>query len=75
MSSLSSETNEFHNAFLVFEVDCSKSARNEQPSRGTLNSGLASGNSGLQVNLEIAQAVSQRRSRPPNRLFSQLKVR
>ena len=46
-------------------VDGSKFARNEEPSsRGALNSGLASGDSGLQLNLEIAQAVSQRRSSP-----------
>jgi hypothetical protein len=47
---------------LSFGVDCSKSARNEEPSsQGAFNSGLASGDSGLQLNLEIAQAVSQRR--------------
>ena len=40
---------------LSFGVDCSKSARNEEPSsRGALNSVLASGDSRLQVNLEIA---------------------
>ncbi len=40
---------------LSFGVDCSKSARNEEPSsRGAFNSGLASGDSGLQLNLEIA---------------------
>jgi hypothetical protein len=55
------------NRFL-FEVHCSKSARNEEPSsRGAFNNGLASADSGLQLNLEIAQAVSQRRSSP---LFS-----
>ena len=64
-----SETNEFHKR-LSFEVDCSKSARNEEPSsRGALNSGLTSGDSGLQLNLEIAQAVSQRRLSPLNRFF------
>jgi hypothetical protein len=31
MSALCSETNEFHKR-LLFEVDCSKSARNEEPS-------------------------------------------
>src|SRR6476660_1718155 len=47
---------------LSFGVDCSKSARNEEPSsRAAFNSGLALGNWGLQLNLEIAQAVSQRR--------------
>ena len=50
----------FINRFCL--VDCSKSARNEEPSsRVAFNSGLASGDPGLQVNLEIAQAVSQRR--------------
>src|SRR6266567_2349702 len=40
---------------LSFGVDCSKSARNEEPSsRGALNSGLALVDSGLQLNLEIA---------------------
>src|SRR6478736_4505429 len=38
-----------------------------QSSRGAFHSRLASGDSGLQLNLEIAQAVSQRRSRPLNR--------
>ncbi|HEY2169929.1 MAG TPA: hypothetical protein VGJ30_09920, partial [Candidatus Angelobacter sp.] len=33
----------------------------EPSSQGAFNSGLASGDSGLQLNLEIAQAVSQRR--------------
>ena len=55
MSALCSETNEFHKRLLLFGVDYSKSARNEEPSsRGTLNSGLASVDSGLQLNLEIA---------------------
>ena len=40
---------------LSFGVDRSKSARNEEPSsQGAFNSGLASGDSGLQLNLEIA---------------------
>ena len=61
-STLCSELYEFHKPSLSFGVDCSKSARNEEPSsQGAFNSGLASGDSGLQLNLEIAQAVSQRR--------------
>jgi hypothetical protein len=40
---------------LLFGVDCSKSARNEESSsRGALNSRLALADSGLQLNLEIA---------------------
>jgi len=59
---LCSERYEFHKPVFFIWVDCSKSARNEEPSsRGAFNSGLASGDSGLQLNLEIAQAVSQRR--------------
>ena len=61
VSALCSERYEFHKP-VFFGVDRSKSARNEEPSsRGAFNSGLASGDSGLQLNLEIAQAVSQRR--------------
>ena len=56
------ERYEFHKPVSFIWVDCSKSARNEEPSsRGAFNSGLASDDSGLQLNLEIAQAVSQRR--------------
>ena len=62
VSTLCSERYEFHKPVFFIWVDCSKSARNEEPSsRGAFNSGLASGDSGLQLNLEIAQAVSQRR--------------
>ena len=47
-------------------VDCSKSARNEEPSsRGALNSGLAPGDSGLQVNLEIALSGASAKVKPP----------
>jgi len=61
VSTLCCEHYEFHKPVL-FLVDCSKSARNEEPSsRVAFNNGLASGDSGLQLNLEIAQAVSQRR--------------
>ena len=63
------ETNGFHKCFL-FGVDCSKSARNEEPSsRGALNSRLASGDSGLQLNLEIALSGASAKVKPPNRLF------
>ena len=62
VSVLCSERYEFHKPVSLIWVDCSKSARNEEPSsQGVFNSGLASGDSGLQLNLEIAQAVSQRR--------------
>ena len=44
----------FINVFL-FEVDCSKSARNEESSsRGAFNSGLTAADSGLRLNPEIA---------------------
>src|SRR5882724_9048901 len=59
----------FINAFL-FEVDCSKSARNQEPSsRGALSSGLTSADSGLQLNLEIALSGASAKVKPPNRLF------
>jgi hypothetical protein len=55
---------------LSFEVDCSRSARNEEPSsRGALNSGLASGDSGLQLNLEIALSGASAKVKPLARLF------
>ena len=52
---------------LSFGVDCSKSARNEEPSRAAFNSGLASGDSGLQVNLEIALSGVSAKVKPFNR--------
>ena len=59
----------FINVFL-FEVDCSKSARNEESSsRGALNSGLTSADSGLQLDLEIALGGASAKVKPPNRLF------
>ncbi len=59
----------FINVFL-FEVDCSKSARNEESSsRGALNSGLTSADSGLQLNLEIALSGVSAKVKPPNRAF------
>ena len=55
---------------LSFEVDCSKSARNEESSsRGTSNSRLALVDSGLQLNLEIALGGASAKVKPPNRLF------
>jgi hypothetical protein len=55
VSTLCSERYEFHKPVFFIWVDCSKSARNEEPSsRAAFNSGLASGDSGLQLNLEIA---------------------
>jgi hypothetical protein len=51
-------------------VDCSKSARNEESSsRGAFKSGLASVDSGLQVNLEIALSGASAKVKPPNRAF------
>jgi hypothetical protein len=59
----------FINVFL-FGVDRSKSARNkESSSRGALNSRLASVDSGLQLNLEIALSGASAKVKPPNRLF------
>ena len=59
----------FINVFL-FEVDCSKSARNEESSsRGALNNGLTSADSGLQLDLEIALGGASAKVKPPNRLF------
>src|SRR2546429_9963828 len=55
---------------LSFEVDCSKSARNEESSsRGTSNSRLALVDSGLQLNLEIGLGGASAKVKPPNRLF------
>jgi hypothetical protein len=63
------EINEFHKR-LLFKVDCSKSARNEESSsRGALNSGLTSADSGLQLDLEIALGGASAKVKPPNRLF------
>src|SRR6478609_10830824 len=60
-STLCSERYAFHKPPFIW-VDCSKSARNEEPSSyGRFQQRPASGDSGLQLNLEIAQAVSQRR--------------
>jgi len=59
----------FINGFL-FGVDCSKSARNEESSsRGALNSRLVSGDSGLQLNLEIALSGASAKVKPLNRFF------
>jgi hypothetical protein len=60
-SAFRSETNEFHKRLSVFEVDCSKSARNEEHLPKLLAAASLQLPSRLQVNLEIAQAVSQRR--------------
>ena len=58
----------FMNAF-SFEVDCSKSGRNEESSsRGTSNSRLALVDSGLQLNLEIALRGASAKVKPSNRL-------
>jgi hypothetical protein len=50
----------------LFGVDRSKSARNqESSSRGALNSHLASVDSGLQLNLEIALSGASAKVKPP----------
>jgi hypothetical protein len=55
----------FINVFL-FEVDCSKSARNEESSsRSALNSGLPSADSGLLLDLEIALSGVSAKVKPP----------
>jgi hypothetical protein len=65
----------FINGFL-FRADRSKSAWNqEQSSRGALNSRLASVDSGLQLNLEIALSGASAKVKPPNRLLVRPKVR
>ena len=61
---------------LLFAVNCSKSARNEESSsRDALNSGLTSADSGLQVNLEIALSGVSAKVKPPDRLSAGSKVR
>src|SRR5436190_22461810 len=51
---LCSERYESHKPVFIW-IDCSKSARNDEPSSpDAFNSGLASVDSGLQLNLEIA---------------------
>src|SRR5439155_1725964 len=63
------ETNEFHKR-LLFGVDRSKSARNEEPSsRGSSTSRLALVDSALQLNLEIALSGASAKVKPPNRFF------
>src|SRR5437667_1197994 len=71
VSALCSETNEFHKR-LSFEVDLLqiRTERGTISSPGALNSGLASDDSGLQVNLEIALGGVSAKVKPPNRLFS-----
>jgi len=61
VGTLCSERYEFHK--LVFYLGWLLQIRAERGTifTGAFNSGLASGDSGLQLNLEIAQAVSQRR--------------
>jgi len=65
LRSVLSVTN-FINRFCSW-VDCSKSARNEEPSsRAAFNRGLASGDSGLQLNLEIALSGVSAKVKPFN---------
>jgi hypothetical protein len=55
---------------LSFEVDCSKSARNEESSsRGASNSRLVLVDSGLQLNLEIALGGASAKVKPPKPAF------
>ena len=73
VSTLCSERYEFHKPICFIWVDCSKSARNEEPSsRGAFNNGLASGDSGLQLNLEIALSGASAKVKPFNRFSSRL---
>ena len=60
-----------------FEIDCSKSARNEEsPSRGVSNSRLALVDSGLQLNVEIAlRGASAKVKRPKPAFQNRPKVR
>jgi hypothetical protein len=65
VSALRSERYEFHKPVSIW-IDWSKSARNEEPSsRSAFNSGLASGDSGLQLNLEIALSGVSATVKPP----------
>jgi len=60
----------------LFGVDRSKSARNqESSSRGALNSRLASVDSGLQLNLEIALSGASAKVKPPTGFSARPKVR
>ena len=53
---------------LLFGVNCSKSARNEESSsRDALNSGLTSADSGLQLDLEIALSGVSAKVKPPKK--------
>ena len=62
-----SERYEFHKPVFFIWIDCSKSAQNEEPSaRGAFNSGLVSGDSGLQLNLEIALSGVSAKVKPFN---------
>src|SRR5438477_11758328 len=63
---------------IIFEImrsffrwlKCSSPAWNQEPSsRGALSSRLASVDSGLQLNLEIALSGASAKVKPPNRLF------
>jgi hypothetical protein len=55
---------------LSFGTDCSKSARNQEPSsRGALSSGLTSAESGLQLDLEIALSGASAKVKPLSWLF------
>src|SRR5437867_493456 len=62
---------------LSFEVDLLqiRTERGTISSPGALNSGLASDDSGLQVNLEIALGGVSAKVKPPNRLLARPKVR
>ena len=63
------DTNKFHKR-LLFGVDRSKSARNEEPSsRGALHSRLVSVDSGLQLNLEIALGGASAKVKPSQPVF------
>ena len=61
---------------LSFGVNCSKAARNDEPSsRGAFNGGLASVDSGLQLNLEIALSGVSAKVKPPTSVSRRPKMR
>ena len=61
VSALCSERYEFHKLIFSFGLTAPNPRGTRNHLCKALNGGLASGDSGLQLNLEIAQAVSQRR--------------
>ena len=70
VDSFSLSVTNFISGLSLLRFDCSKSARNEEPSsRDALNRGLASGDSGLRVNLKIALGGVSAKVKPPQPAF------